>query len=53
MRAFQRHVTAGSYFSLVSELFPTKSWNLTYFFINLYIYLILTFDMMTRQKFYI
>ncbi|KAK9510423.1 hypothetical protein O3M35_005214 [Rhynocoris fuscipes] len=55
MRAFRRYRTTGSYFQKFRSYVPTKISNLTYFllifffFLNLY----LTYDMMTRQKFYI
>ncbi|KAK9502232.1 hypothetical protein O3M35_011040 [Rhynocoris fuscipes] len=61
MRSFPTIPNSTKYrvvFSLDSELCPTKSSKLTYFLlIKIYIYFFfffnLTYDMMTRQKFYI
>ncbi|KAK9500590.1 hypothetical protein O3M35_001829 [Rhynocoris fuscipes] len=54
MRAFQRYQTTESYYHLFQSYAPTKSSNLTYFLlIKIYIFFNLTYDMMTRQKFYI
>ncbi|KAK9498842.1 hypothetical protein O3M35_003398 [Rhynocoris fuscipes] len=52
MRAFQRYPTTGSNFSLVQELCPFKEFefDILFFF---FCFFNLTYDMMTRRKFYI
>ncbi|KAK9507175.1 hypothetical protein O3M35_007086 [Rhynocoris fuscipes] len=55
MRAFQRYPTTGSNFHYFRSYAPSKSLNLTYFLlikIIVFCFFNLTYDMMTRQKFY-